>query len=156
MLNFTSNFSLPPAPSRGVGWGMGAADNLSHIFSAYSSSSGGGILVLLPCSSIVPFIGSSPSGTDYFSTGPPWSHRFCQEPALPWASHKVTACFRHPHSPVWAPPRTAGGYLLHCGPPWAAEGESSSPWSSSWAAGESLLWNLNLFLLLPHSFMSWA
>jgi len=44
-----------------------------------------------------------------------------------------------------------GVYLLHHGPPWAAGGQPTSPWSSSRAAGEnSLLW-LPEHLLLPLS-----
>lgn len=38
-----------------------------------------------------------------------------------WASHVVTASFRHPLASVWGPPR-------------AAEGQSVSPWSSPWPA----------------------
>jgi len=34
---------------------------------------------------------------------------------------------------------TTGGYLLHCGPPWAAGGQPASPWSSSQVAREGSL-----------------
>ena len=67
------------------------------------------------------------------------------------ASHRVTGFFRHPPAPVWGPPRTAGGDLLHRGPPWAAGGQPASPWSSPRAAGESLLRRLeHLLPLLLH------
>ena len=84
------------------------------------------------------------------STGPR-VRRSCQEPAPARASHGVTASFGHPPAPAWGPPRAAGGYLLHRGPPWAAGGQPASPWSSPWAAGESLLWCLeHLLPLLLH------
>ena len=81
----------------------------------------------------------------------PWVRRSCQEPAPARASHGVTASFGHPPAPAWGPPRAAGGYLLHRGPPWAAGGQPASPWSSPRAAGESLLRRLEhlLPLLLP-------
>ena len=57
----------------------------------------------------------------------------------------------HPPALAWGPPRAAGGYLLHHGPPWAAGGQPASPWSSPQAAGESLLWRLeHLLPLLLH------
>lgn len=31
------------------------------------------------------------------------------------------------------------GFVLHCGCPWAADREPASPWSPSWAVGESVL-----------------
>ena len=80
----------------------------------------------------------------------PWGHRSCQEPAPARASHGVTASFGHPPAPAWGPPRAAGGYLLHLGPPWAAGGQPASPWSSPQAAGESLLRRLEH--LLPSFF----
>jgi len=40
------------------------------------------------------------------------------------------------------------GYLLHCGPPLDAAGQPASPWSSPWAAGESLLRCLERFIPL--------
>jgi len=77
------------------------------------------------------------------------------QPAPVWASHRVTASVGHPPAPPWGPLWAAGGYLLHYGPPWAAEGQPTSPWSSSWAAGESLLWLLeHLLPLLLHR--SWC
>lgn len=33
----------------------------------------------------------------------------------------------------------AAGFLFHCGPSWVAGVQPASPWSSTWAAGESLL-----------------
>ncbi|XP_050759950.1 thymidine kinase 2, mitochondrial isoform X3 [Gymnogyps californianus] len=82
----------------------------------------------------------------------PLVHRSCQEPVPAWASHGVTASFGHPPALVWGPPRAAGGYLLHHGPPWAAGGQpASSPWSSPRAAGEFLLRRLeHLLPLLLH------
>jgi len=68
----------------------------------------------------------------------PWGHRSWQEPAPAQALHRVTASFRHPPAPAWAPPLAAGGDLLHRGPPWAAEAQPASPWSAPQAAGENL------------------
>jgi len=48
------------------------------------------------------------------SAGSRWGHSFLQ----------VSTC-----SGVRSFPRTAGGYLLHRGPPWAAGGQPASPWS---------------------------
>lgn len=42
------------------------------------------------------------------------------------------------------------GYLLECGPPWAAGGQPASPSSSLWAAEEPLLQLLEHLLLLLH------
>ena len=56
-------------------------------------------------------------------------------------------------SSVGSLPQAAGGYLLHHGPPWTAGGQPASPWSSPWAAGESLLWCLkHLLPLILHCF----
>ena len=50
---------------------------------------------------------------------------------------------------------TAGGSLLHCGPPWAAGGQPASPWSSPQASGESLLWRVeHLLPFLLHCLQS--
>ncbi|XP_030313874.1 uncharacterized protein LOC115598956 [Calypte anna] len=54
----------------------------------------------------------------------PWLHRSCQKPARAQASHRATTSFGHPPAPAWEPP-------------WAAEGQPASPWSSSQAAGGS-------------------
>jgi len=49
-------------------------------------------------------------------------------------------------------PRATGGDLLHHGPPWAAEEQPASPWSSSQAArGNSLLQHLEHLLPPPSS-----
>lgn len=56
------------------------------------------------------------------------------------ASHRTTASFGHPPVPAWVPPWATGGSLLSHGPQW---GQSASPWSSSPAAGESLLRHLS-------------
>jgi len=55
-------------------------------------------------------------------------------------------------SSVWSLPQATGGDLLHCGPPWTAEGQPASPRSSSRAAREgSLLQHLEHLLHLPSS-----
>jgi len=81
----------------------------------------------------------------------PWVHRSCQEQALRWASHGVTASFEHQPALAWGLPWAAGGDLLHCGHSWAAGAQPASPWSSPWAAGESLLRHLEH--LLPVLFL---
>ena len=114
----------------------------------------------------VPSMGCSPLGTGCSTMGPPWGHkpcqqtcssmgsslhRSCQVPAPAWVLHRVTASFGHTPALSWGPSWATGGYLLHCGPPWAAEGQPASPWSSPWAAEESLLWCLERLLpLLLH------
>jgi len=85
----------------------------------------------------------------------PRVHGSCQEHAPVWALHGVTASFRaHPPALAWGPPWAAAGHLLHCGPPRAARAANEqpvSPWSSSRAAGESLLQRLERLLpLLLH------
>lgn len=72
------------------------------------------------------------------------------EPAPTCISHRVTASFRHSPVLVWGPSETAGGYEVHHGSPWAVRGHPASPWSSPWAAEESLLWHLRHILLLLH------
>ena len=82
----------------------------------------------------------------------PRGRRSCQEPAPAQASHRVTASFGHVHL-HWRGVLSGlqVGILLHHGPAWAAGGQPSSPWSSSWVAGESLLWHLeHLLPLLLH------
>lgn len=52
--------------------------------------------------------------------------------------HGVTTSFgEHPPSLAWGPPGTAGGDLLHCGPPRATGAQPASQWAAQWAAGES-------------------
>jgi len=48
-------------------------------------------------------------------TGSPRGHSFLQ----------ASTC-----SGMGSLPQATGGYLLHCGPPWAAGGQPASPWSS--------------------------
>jgi len=60
----------------------------------------------------------------------------CCSTASPWGHSLLQAST---YSGVRSIPWAAGGYLLHCGPPWAAGEQPTSPWSSSRAAGESLL-----------------
>jgi len=66
---------------------------------------------------------------------PPWVHRSWQEPApgrgSPWGHNflQTSTC-----SGMGSLPPATGGYLLHCGPLWAAGGQPASPWSSSRAA----------------------
>ena len=102
----------------------------------------------------------SPTGSQVLPANPlhcgllfPWLQRSCQEPAAVWALHGVAPSFRHPPALAWGFPRTAGGYLLHCGPPWAAGGQPDSPWSSLQAAGERLLQLLEH--LLPRLLLHW-
>ena len=77
--------------------------------------------VLHNCSSVGPFHGvqsfrhrllqrGSPTGSQVLPENllqcgllSPQIHRSCQEPAPAWASHRVTASFRHPPAPVWGP-----------------------------------------------------
>lgn len=61
---------------------------------------------------------------------PPQGQRFYWGSTSVWASHQVTAFFRHPFALTWDPPWAANGYLLPHGLPWTAEGQSVSPWSS--------------------------
>jgi len=67
---------------------------------------------------------------------PPRVHRFWQKLVPEQAPHGVTASFRHPPVLVGSFPRATSGYLLHCGPPWAAGGQPASPWSLSQVARE--------------------
>jgi len=63
------------------------------------------------------------------------------------SSPGVMASFRaHPPALAWGPPSSAGGYLLHCGPQWAAGPQPTLPWSSPRAARESPLWHLEHLL----------
>jgi len=53
----------------------------------------------------VPHGVTSPAGkpTPAWASLSPWVHRSWQEPAPEWASHGVTASFRHSPAPVWGP-----------------------------------------------------
>jgi len=75
----------------------------------------------------------------------PWVHRSFQDPA---PARALSLLQVHPPAPVWGPPRAAGGYLLHRGPPWAAGAQPASPWSSPQAVGESPLLCLEYLLSL--------
>jgi len=78
-------------------------------------------------------------------------HRSWQEPAPARELHDVTASFEHPAASAWGASWAEGGYLLHCGPPWAAGTQPASPQSAPRAAGESLLQHLkHLLPLLLH------
>lgn len=161
-------------------WGMGIVVSSSCVVSASPSSSGGGLLTLFPCFSVwsfpqgtvlhkllqnksfprtspswtvplwVPFRGFSPSGTDWFSMALLWVHMSCQQKCstswapvsiLPKAYYSadfpwVIASFGHSPAPL--------------DPLWAAEGQPASPWSSAWAAGETLcssVWNTSSIFL---------
>jgi len=71
-----------------------------------------------------------------FSKGSPRGHTFLQ----------ASTC-----SGMGSLPQATGRYLLHRGPPWTAEEQPASPWSSSQAAGKHLLWCLEYLLpLLLH------
>jgi len=86
----------------------------------------------MKCSSVGPSMGCSPSGTACSSMGPPWGHKPCQQTcsSMGFSLHGFTGPARsllqpqllraHPPAPIQGPSWTAGGYLLHCGPPWAA------------------------------------
>jgi len=81
------------------------------------------------CSSVCPLQGHKSCQQTCSSVGfslslslSPRVHRSCQEPAPAQASHGVTDSYGHPPALAWCPPWAAGGYLLHCGPPWAGRG----------------------------------
>ena len=80
------------------------------------------------------------------STGPQLQPKACYSTGFKQVQSLLQA---HPPAPAWGAPRTAGIYLLHCGPPWAAGGQPDSPWSSPpCATVKSLLQHLE-HLLLP-------
>lgn len=122
---------------------MGVVVSSSHV-SAVPSSSGGGLLTLLPCFSIgTPPMGGAMNIHDFLrpesypqgailhemsSVIPTWGHKSFQEPSLAWVSHKVAAFFRHPPPLPWSPPQ-------------AAREQPVSPWSSLWAAEKSQPWS---------------
>ena len=118
---------------------MGVAVSSSHIVSAAPSSSGARLLTLPLLQRGVPSTGCSSS-----RTAPVWvpcgvtspGQKTCSSTGFP-QGHSLL--HMQPPALVWGRPRAAGGYLLHRGPPWAAGGQPASPWSSPWAAGESLL-----------------
>lgn len=59
--------------------------------------------------------------------------------------------FGPPLALMWASPQAAGGPLLHWTPPWAAEAQPDSPWSTPWIVREYLLQHLeHLLPLLLH------
>ena len=55
----------------------------------------------------------------------------CSSVGFPWGHSLLQAS----SAPEWGPPRARGGYLLHLGPPWAAGGQSATPWFSPHAEG---------------------
>jgi len=74
----------------------------------------------------------SPMGSQVLPASPlqgallcPRVYRSYQGPAPSQTFHGFTASFGHPPVSAWGPPRASDGYLLHCGPPWAA-GDSLS------------------------------
>jgi len=125
-----------------------------------------GLQLFTDCPSVSPFHGvqsfrnrlhqrGSPTGSQALSANLLWHGllslwvlRTWQQPAPAPAPHEFTASFRHPPALAWGPAWAASGYLLHRGPPWAAEGQPASPWSSPQAAGESLLQSLEHLLPL--------
>ena len=140
---------------------MGSAVSSWHVLSAALSS-----LHSSPAPLWHPSHGRQPS-TNVSSVGPShWLQFFVncssmgylprgavlqEQPTSAQSSHGVTVSFGLPSAPARGPPRAASGYLLHCGPLWAAGGKPASPWSSPWAAGEPLLWSLeHLLPLLCH------
>ena len=73
-----------------------------------------------------------------------------------WANYTVKATFCYYNSsPTWVLPMdcssSAGGYLLHHGPPWTAGEQPTSPWSSSQAAREGSLLRHFEYLFPPPS-----
>lgn len=65
----------------------------------------------------------------------------CSSMSSPWG-HRLLQVY-----PPWA----TGGYLLFCWSPWAPfyrSEQTTTPWHSSWAAGESLHWYLEHLLPL--------
>lgn len=90
----------------------------SHIVSAAPSSSGVGLITLLPCSSM----GSLPQETalqkllqcECFT----WAtvlclrgHKSCHQLVPVWTSHEATPFLEHHTALVWGPPLMAGGSL---------------------------------------------
>ena len=100
----------------------------------------------------------------------PWDHNSCQQTCsgtgsplsmgpqvLPGVCYSMgfplghSLLWVHPLALVWGHPGAAGGYLFHHGPPWTAGQQPASPRSSPWAAGESLLRQVQrLPILLLH------
>jgi len=164
---------------------MGVVVSSSHVLSATPSSSGGGLLTLCPCSSVMSLssqrvlhkllqresfpqaavLHELPQGGSF-----PWGAVLQEQAAPAWVPHGVTSPASNP-ALAWAPlsmdlqvlagacsrmgsplghsflqastcsgmgslPWAAGGYLLHCGLPWAARGQPASPWFSSRVARE--------------------
>ena len=153
-------------PSSGTGgWGMGVVVSSSHVVSATPPSSRSspapawgpthgrqsfmifssvspshGVQIFTKCSSVGPFHRVQSIKNGLLQCGsPPGATGPARKLAPARAVHGVTASFRaHPPAPAWGPPRAAGG-------------QPASPWSSPWAAGESLLWRLeHLLPLLLH------
>ena len=156
---------------------MGVVVSPSHVVSATPSSSHSapapvwgpshGTQSSMNCPSVGPFHGvqsfrnrllqrGSPMGSQALPANllqcgllSPWVRRSWQEPAPAQGSPgghsflQASTC-----SGMGSLPWAAGGYLLHCGPPCSAGGQPPSPWSSSWAAGKSLLWCLEHLLAL--------
>ena len=99
LLFFSGSTSLPVfstlSPQAEQEDGMGVAVSSSHVVFAAPSSSGGGLLTLLPYSSMGSIhqervlhellqhgsftSGCSPSGTGFSSVGPTWGHKPCQQ-----------------------------------------------------------------------------
>jgi len=153
---------------------MGVMVSSSHVVSAAPSSSGGGLLTLFLCSSVMsltreivlhkllqhesfprlqlftnhPSMGDfhgvqsfrnrllqrgSPKGSQALPANLLWHgllspqvRRSWQEPTPEWASHRVTASFRHPPAPAWG--------LFH-GLQWI----SAPPWTSMGCRGTTCL-----------------
>ena len=105
------------------------------------------------CSSVGPRGVTSPASKPVLagaplSTGPQVLAGACSSVGSPWAHSLLQASTcSGVGSLLWA----TGGYLLCCVPPWTAGGQPASSWSSLWAAGESLLQQLeHLLPLLLH------
>jgi len=162
--------TLPLLQCEGSSHGRQFSTNFSNV------SPSQGLQLFTNCPNVGPFHGvqsfrkrllqrGSPTGSQALPANllwhgllSPWVCRSWQEPALvrgsPWGHSLLQASTC---SSVGSLPRSTGGYLLHCGPPWTAGGQPSSPWpaspwSSSQAAREdSLLWHLEHLLPPPSS-----
>jgi len=104
-----------PAPPRGPSHGRQFSTNFSNLSSSH------GLQLFTKCPSVGPSHGlqsfrnrllqhGSPMGSQALPANllrrgllSPWVRRSWQEPAPAWASHGVTALFRHPPAPAWGP-----------------------------------------------------
>jgi len=133
IISVTSPYSLSsPTPLWGPCHGRQSSTNFSNVSPSH------GLQFFTNCSSVGPFHRLQPSRKRTLQRGSPTGsevlpanlfqhgllspqvHMTCQEPAPAQALHGVTVSFRHPPALACSPLRAASGYLLCCGPPWAA------------------------------------